>query len=112
MELNNTDAPEEYEVIVHDDLEADVSNMHYYISNVLGNPASADRLYNKISKQIDSLELFPLRHPLVRDERLAAQGYRMLPVENYIVFYIVDDENRKVTVTRVLSARMNYSEHL
>lgn len=52
-----------------------------------------------------SLSEMPTRHALVVDERLAVLGIRKLPVENYIVFYVISEKDMAVTVLRILYSR-------
>ena len=40
------------------------------------------------------------------------QGYRPLYVENYIVFYVVVEESKRVDILRVLYARRNWVDFL
>ncbi len=50
----------------------------------------------------------PTRHAVVADEELALQGIRKLIMNNYIVFYVVSEENATVTVVRILYGRRNW----
>jgi toxin ParE1/3/4 len=50
----------------------------------------------------------PLRNALVADERLAYKGIRKIMVDNYIVFYIVTEENKTVTIIRMLYGRRGW----
>jgi len=48
--------------------------------------------------------------PLVKDERLSEKGYRIIPVDNYIVFYVVTKKN--VQVRRIIYGKRNYFDFL
>ena len=54
------------------------------------------------------LEELPFRNALVLDERLAYQGIRRILIDNYIVFYVVNDEKKIVTVVRILYNRRDW----
>lgn len=59
-----------------------------------------------------SLSEMPSRHALVTDERLALLGIRKLPVENYIVFYVISETNMVATVVRILYGRRDWEQLL
>ena len=86
----------------------DLKSIALYIKDELKEPVVARKLIAKIKEGIFSLDVSPCRHGLVRDKVLAKQGYRLLYVENYIVFYIVIEESKRVGVLRVLYARRNW----
>ncbi|MGH4121235.1 type II toxin-antitoxin system RelE/ParE family toxin [Clostridium sp.] len=50
----------------------------------------------------------PLRNALVNYERLAYIGIRKIMVDNYIVFYIANDESKTVTIIRILYGRRDW----
>ena len=86
----------------------DIAGIYNYIA--LDNPNAALRMANEIMDKIDSLEEFPARCPTVPDIILAQQGYRMLIIENYIVFFKVFKAD--VLVYRVLHAKRDYPQLL
>jgi plasmid stabilization system protein ParE len=50
-------------------------------------PSSARKITNKIFDAIARLTIFPAACPLVRDEKLKSDGYRMLVCGKYLCFY-------------------------
>lgn len=46
-----------------------------------------------------------MRNALVADERLFNQGICKIIVENYIVFYVLYEEHKRVTIVRILHSR-------
>lgn len=97
-----------YTPLAYDDL-ADISR---YISEVLANHAAADRLMSKMEKNINQLTDFPYSGSEVRDNYLASKGYRKLVVDNYLVFYIVSDEQQMIVVMRVIYGAREYQNLL
>ena len=55
-----------------------------------------------IRKEVRLLDLIPARYPLVDWEPWHSMKMHQLPVDNYIVYYLVDDERMEVTVARIL----------
>ncbi len=80
----------------------DMRQVAHYISHRLHNKIAAKNLMLDARKAIRSLSDIPKRHPLVNEMALAAQGLRLFTVRNYLLFYIVDDENSAVHIVRFL----------
>ena len=57
---------------------------------------------NRIREAVRKLDTMPERHESVDWEPWSSIGMHKLPVDNYIVFYLVDNVKRTVTVIRVL----------
>lgn len=88
--------------------ENDLTEIGRYISKELLEPMIAKILIDRISNEILTLEEMPFRHALVLDRRLSQQGIRKMIIENYTVFYIVDEEKRVVTIVRILYSRREW----
>lgn len=76
-----------------------------YISKVLLEPETARRWSNRIKKAVSSLNNMPLRYPLVDEEPWHAEGIHKMNVENFIIYYWVDNINSTVWVTAVVYGR-------
>lgn len=70
----------------------------------LDNPAAAQRVKDHLVRQIGLLTKFPELGPLSQDRSL--QGYRLLIVGSYIVFYVFSDD--EVRIKRVLHGARLY----
>lgn len=97
-----------YNIEISEPAEKDLYKIGVYISKELLEPETAKRVISKIAKGINSLEEMPLRNTLVLDERLAHKGIRKILVDNYIVFYIVTEESKTVTIIRILYGRRDW----
>ena len=98
---------EHYEVTPSAD--KDLGEIFAYVAEVLKVPDTATKLVSRIYDDLKSLSSMPRRYPLSRDAFLAKQGFRIMPTESYLAFYIVDDVDKRVTVHRVLYARRQYA---
>ena len=58
------------------------------------------------------LKEFPFSCSYVADEFLRNKGYRKLIIDNYIVFYLIDEENKQVIIMRVLYGKQKYEDLL
>lgn len=90
----------------------DLDGLAGYIANQLNAKDSAIRLLNEIEMAIISACAFPFAAPPVNDDLLQQKGYRKLIVSNYIVFFIPDDEKRKLNVLRVVYFAKDYLKEL
>ncbi|TCL74161.1 addiction module RelE/StbE family toxin [Hydrogenispora ethanolica] len=86
----------------------DLRGISDYIANDLREPSLAKKLVGKIKEAVLSLGELPARHALTADENLAAQGIRWLTVDHYLIFYVVSEKKKTVTVIRILYAKRDW----
>ena len=85
--------------------EQDMAEIIEYIAN--DSPVAALKLADEFEESILRLGDFPLIGATPKNQRLARQGYRMLIVNSYLVFYVLlDDEN--VEIRRIISGKREY----
>ena len=102
----------EYRVIIELLAQRDLQGILRYITDTLKEPVIARRIYTSIKEQISTLGQMPLRHSVVQEQPYAATVVRKLLVENYIVFYIIDEEKCEVHVLRILYNRREWQNIL
>ena len=83
-----------------------------YISGELQNPDAAARLAVELVDAAESVLTFPYATPVYQPIRLLKHEYRKLLVQNYLMFYWVDEEKKLVTVARVVYAKRDYGRLL
>ena len=81
-----------------------------YIAYELGSRDTAERQVNRIRDAIKKLEKFPKRNPSVPYEPWASLGMRRLNVDNYVVFYLVDDSNERIEIVRIPYGAMDLNK--
>ena len=101
-----------YKVLLETTAALDLRGIFAYIADVLKQPETAKRILVSIEAQVMTLDQMPARHRVVRDEKYAALGMRMLPVEGYTAFYVIDEPTRTVHVLRILYNRRNWQRLL
>lgn len=101
-----------YRLVITELAEADLRGIANYIANELLEPTTARKMIARIAEAIFQLEQMPFRNGLVRDERLAAEGIRYLPVQSYIVFYVISNNEETVTVIRILYGKRQWKSLL
>ena len=102
----------EYRVIFAKPAETDLDEIADYISERLGAPIAARNMLLAIRKTAHTLSFSPQGHPKVRDDRLAAKGYRWIGIKNYIAFYTIDEQKKTVNVERILYGRRDWQRIL
>ena len=100
-----------YNVIIQNAAQNDLYAIWEYIAGELKNPNVAAHMLDKLHKSILSLRELPERHALLTDKLLRSKGIRKILVENYIVFYRVNEEEKSVAVLRILHVRRDW-EHI
>ena len=83
-----------------------------YISQELQNPTAADQLAMELIEAGDSIPKFPYANPAFIPIRPLKHEYRKLLVQNYFMFYWVDEVKKLVRVARVVYARRDYKRLL
>ena len=89
--------------------ERDINEAADYIEFILLNPEASDQLLDTVDEKINNLSSMPAKHPLVEDAVLASWGIRMIPVKNYLAFYIIDEIEHTVHIVRFLYYKRNWA---
>ena len=87
---------------------SDLDESYNYISKKLESPMAADRLIIEVKKKLIEVKNNPTHRPLVNDEYLANLGYRIKIVKNYMIFYIIDDDNKHLKIVRFLYGKRDW----
>ena len=90
----------QYRVLVTDEALNDMESIYEYIAEELLAPNTAMGQYNRIADAIETLDQMPERIKLMESEPEKTRGLRKLIVDNYAVFFIIEDDT--VIVTNVL----------
>lgn len=69
-----------------------------------------DRL-NELLK-IRTLEEMPMRYRLYGEEPWHSHGLRFFPVDNYLVFYLLDEPKKTVSIVRIMYCGRDVSKQL
>ena len=92
---------DKYKVGYSADALDDLCQIYAYIANELLVPETAAAQVGRIRKEVRSLDFMPARYALVEWEPWHSMTMHQLPVDNFIVYYLVDDEQKVVTAVRV-----------
>ena len=83
----------------------DLKGIAAYISNELNSPNSANHLVECIVGRINTLAVFPYAYTIYVPIRPLLHEMRKMVVQNYSVFYWIDEDCKNVTIARVLYNR-------
>ena len=101
-----------YTIEITEPAEHDLKEIVRYIAIELRDSHAAESVMGRIGSAIYGLADMPSRNPLVLDERLSLEGVRKIVIDNYLVFYVVTEGNRTVTIIRVLYSRRDWTNLL
>ncbi|MCL2391577.1 MAG: type II toxin-antitoxin system RelE/ParE family toxin [Oscillospiraceae bacterium] len=95
---------ERYNVIISPAAQNDFIDVIEHLDTL--SPDAALQYFDLFIEKASMLAKAPENCPLSRDTQLRLRGYRLLPIENYIVFYVINGNT--VELRRVLYARRQY----
>lgn len=100
---------EEYEYSL-DFLPVALSDMSEIVSMflMLESKNGAVRIKSKILKAAERIRSYPYSGVAVPDEKMAKNGFRMVVIEKYLMFYRVFEDEKNVVVYRILNGKPNY----
>jgi len=101
-----------YNVTLTKPAESDLEDTYRYIYQQSLMPATALKTVENIKNEIrDNLSFTPY-YPLVDNERIASMGLRKMVVKKHLVFFVVDEEKKTVTVRRIIHGARNWERVL
>lgn len=95
-----------YKVDIFTQAKLDLRRIVNYWENVL--EVSSNPLIDDYEAAGLKLSDFPFVHHQPSDPTLKAKGYRICPVRNYYIFYVVEDDI--VQIHRVLYNKMDFTK--
>ena len=101
-----------YSIHVTEDAAEDLKQIRNYIADVLLAPAAARSLLRALREEIGALSTLPERFALVQDEPWHTRGLRRVPVKNFIIYYRVDHESRRVYILNIIYSRRDQLRQL
>ncbi len=96
-----------YTVMRTDTADAGIRKIILYIAQNFGNDAALEKL-NEIEKRILELSDNPYIGTEPRYPVLKRQGYKILILKKDLVFYKIDEVNKKVIIYAVVDQREDY----
>ena len=96
-----------YEVLLTDTADAGIRRIILYVAQNFGNDVALEKL-DEIEGRITILEDDPYIGSDPKYLVLKRQGYIVLILEKDLVFYKIDEDNKKVIIYAVVDQRQDY----
>lgn len=97
-----------YKVIIQESAELDLNGIIEYIAIDLNEKSIALKLYKKIVEAINSLSDTPGRCAVIDEEPFKTLQTRRLIIDNYSIFYYLNNETETVHILRILYNRRDW----
>lgn len=91
-----------------DDLRA----IYEYIAYDLSSPIAAAKQVDRIMRAIEGLDTNPMGLPLYKNEPWRSRGLRFVPVNNYMIFFFVCENEGSVKIIRIMYGGRNIDAHM
>ena len=95
----------DYKVKLTDHAVAQLQEAVIYISKVLQASTVAKHWAARIKKELASLSTMPARYPLTEEEPWHTEGIHKMSVENFLVYYWIEEAKKIVWITAIVYAR-------
>ncbi|MCM1545531.1 MAG: type II toxin-antitoxin system RelE/ParE family toxin [Clostridiales bacterium] len=101
-----------YEINYRPEAQADLIDTVRYISGKLKNTTAVQKIAKDIKTAIEELANDPHIYPVYFPLQPLKHEYRKFVIDNYIIFYTVEEREKVVTVFRVIYGKRNLTQQL
>lgn len=101
-----------WEVVYTEQAENDLRHVYEYIAFSLLEPAIANRQTRRIINAIAGLGQMPLRFQRLEIEPWHSRGLRVMPINNYLVFFLPVTSRKIVIVIRIMYSKRDIGAQL
>ncbi|HHX26396.1 MAG TPA: type II toxin-antitoxin system RelE/ParE family toxin [Firmicutes bacterium] len=102
----------EWTVVYTEHAERDLRSIFQYIAFSLLEPKIARNQLRRIMDAVAKLDEMPLRYHLYKKEPWHSKGLRVLPIDNYLTFYLPIESKTTVAVIRIMYGGRDIEEQL
>ena len=101
-----------YQIKITDQANQDLRNIFEYIAYELHEVQIAAGQLDRLENEIYGLNEMPERYRVYDREPWRSRNLHIMPVDNYLVFYVPDKHTQTVSVIRVLYGRRDIDAQL
>lgn len=94
-----------YSIIWAPSFKNELSNMLYYISNILQEPKIARKTLKLITRKLEQLKYFP---EINSKFFIQNTEFRKLILKKYIVIYQIDSQKNEIYILHIFHGNQNY----
>ena len=91
-----------YGIQISSQAESDLRSIFEYIAFELQSVQNAVGQLSRLEESINSLDQMPDKYRAYEKEPWHSRGLRVMPVDNYVVFYIPNHDTKVVNIVRVM----------
>ena len=92
--------------------QRDLERILDYLMEELCNPLAADNLLSEVARVYNVLQSDPEAFQFARDPALRVKGYRVVPINNYLLVYRYESNINTVRVLRYFHSLQDYARIL
>lgn len=102
-----------FSIVFSSSAKDDLINLYRYLAQDCAVPLTAQRQIDRILAAINSLEEQPYRcRRFLEGEELLKLTLRTLIINPWQVLFHIDEDSCQIRIVRIMSSRMNITEHL
>ena len=101
-----------YEVMLTPNAKRDLQEIYRYIAVEMQAEQSANPQLTRLKESIPKLDEMPERFRVYDREPWRSRNLHIMPVDNYLVFYIPNNVNKTVVVLRIMCGRQDVDAQL
>lgn len=101
-----------YLVEISETATQDLENVISYLRHDLAGDIIADKYKILFKQELKNIENVAGSMPILDETLTGHKNIRKINVRNYVIFYIVDEENSKALVLRIGHAFMDWEKYL
>ena len=99
-----------YSIEFSKEAKKDLIDIYSYIKYNLQDDNNTNNFIENLKSEINDLKEYPTSHPIIDYGLIRRLKIRKIIVNDYIVFYIVDDDKDKVQIVRIMYGKQNWLE--
>ena len=101
-----------YKINLSKQANSDLRSIYEYIAFSLLSPDNAQKQLKRLETGILNLESLPKRFKVYPHEPWRSRNIRIMPIDNFLIFYISDDSTQTVSILRVIYSGQNIPDNL
>lgn len=103
---------DKYKIKITDQAKEHLKLIKDYIANQLKEPNVAKKILFLLKEEMMSLESLPHRIKCIDESPWGELGFRKLKVKNYYVYFMIDENEKKVNIIAIIYSRADQENQL
>lgn len=101
-----------YTVRITKDAKKDLKSIKNYLIYIFQNRDIVENIIKKLKLKMKSLSDFPERFPIVNDYHLSRHKLRKCIINHYIIFYLVEKDEKIVHIVRIVHNKSDWMKEI